>query len=207
MEGPHRSRARRSSSAGFVLTGGRSSRMGQDKATLPWRGATLVEHVAACVRAATGSSASFGNVTLVGAPERYARLGLTTDVHPGLTAVADRYQDCGPLGGICTALEITSADWNLIVACDMPGVTADFLSGLLDAAEAAGVDCLVPESSGGLHPLCAVYHRRAGPAAKRQILSKSFKMHDFVANLQALTFPTAAAFVENINTPREWTSR
>jgi molybdopterin-guanine dinucleotide biosynthesis protein A len=191
-EGPRRSLARGGSRAGFVLTGGRSSRMGRDKAALPWGGATLVEYVAACVRAAASQ------VTLVGAPERYA--------HLGLPAIADRYQDCGPLGGICTALESTGADWNLIVACDMPGVTADFLSGLFEAAETADVDCLIPESD-GLHPLCAVYHRRAGPVAKRQILSKSFKMHDFVASLQALTLPAPAASVENINTPQDWTSR
>jgi molybdenum cofactor guanylyltransferase len=196
-KGPRRSRASGGSRAGFVLTGGRSSRMGQDKAGLPWGGATLVEHVAACVRAAA-SQVTASEVTLVGAPERYA--------HLGLPAVADRYQDCGPLGGICTALESTRADWNLIVACDMPGVTADFLSGLFEAAEAANVDCLLPESD-GLHPLCAVYHRRVGPVAKRQILSKSFKMHDFVASLQALTLPSPAAFVENINTPQDWTSR
>lgn len=191
-EGPGHSPARRSSHAGFVLTGGRSSRMGQDKATLPWGGATLVEHVAASVRTAASQ------VTLVGAPERYT--------HLGIAAVSDRYRDCGPLGGICTALEITSADWNLIVACDMPGVTADFLSGLFQPAEAAGVDCVIPESN-GLHPLCAVYHRRVGPVAKRRILSKSFKMHDFVASLQTLKFPSPAAFLENINTPQDWTSR
>ena len=193
----------RPSRAGFVLTGGNSSRMGRDKATLPWGESTLVEHIAGCVRTATlntsrGNSTSCGTVTLIGAPERYADLGLR--------AVADRYENCGPLGGICTALEITSADWNLIVACDMPGVTTDFLAGLLAAAETAEADCLIPEID-GLHPLCAVYHRRAAPIAKRQILDKSLKMHDFVAHLRTVAFPSAAAFMENMNTPQDWTSR
>jgi molybdenum cofactor guanylyltransferase len=183
----------RGSRAGFVLTGGASSRMGRDKAALPFAGATLVEYVAGCVRAAASS------VTLIGAPERYAGLGLP--------AFADRYPDCGPLGGVCTALETTSADWNLIVACDMPGVTPDFLETLLAAAEAAAADCLIPETSRGLHPLCAVYHRRTAHAAHRQILRKSFKMHDFVACLPAVRFPAPAAQLENVNTPLEWIPR
>ena len=191
-----------SSYAGFVLTGGRSSRMGQDKAALPFGDASLLEHVAGCVRAAVSNVASnvASSVTLIGAPERYA--------HLGLPAIADRYENCGPLGGVCTALEITTADWNLIVACDMPGVTADFLGSLLDAAgHGNAADCLIPVTSDGLHPLCAVYHRRALAVAQRQILDKSFKMHDFVASLQLAKFPAAVAFLENINTPLDWISR
>ena len=166
--------------------------MGQDKALLPWGDSTLVEHVAERVRAAAG------NVTLMGAPERYLHLGFPT--------LADRYQNCGPLGGICTALQTTAADWTLILACDMPGVTADFLSRLLDAAEASAADCVIPQA-GGRHPLCAVYHRRASSEATRRVMSKSFRMHDFVASLRTLEFPCPAHFVENINTPQEWTSR
>ena len=181
--------------------------MGRDKARLPFHGETLVEHVAECVRAAAGS------VTLVGAPERYGGLGLA--------ALADHYTDCGPLGGICTALEITSADWNLIVACDMPGVTAEFLGELVEAARKEPVDAVVAEaphpfaagpnataeSGTALHPLCAVYHRRALPVALRQIRNKSLKMHDFLAALQIAKLPAAAIFVENVNTPLDWASR
>lgn len=181
------------SRAGFVLTGGRSSRMGRDKARLPFGNGTLVEHVAECVRVAAGT------VALVGSPERYAGLGLT--------CIADRYRDSGPLGGLCTALEITRAEWNLIVACDMPGVTGRFLSRLFEAAEAGRPDCLIPETSDGLHPLCAVYHRRAAAKAKWHILHNSLKMHDFVATLDALKLPVEPAFVQNVNAPQDWILR
>src|ERR1019366_6470085 len=96
--------------SGYVLAGGRSSRMGRDKARLPFRGCDLVSAVAAAVAAAVASVA--GNVTLVG--------------HPELPSIPDRYPDGGPLGGILTALDHTAADWNLIVACDMPEVSAAF---------------------------------------------------------------------------------
>ncbi|MEO8051507.1 MAG: molybdenum cofactor guanylyltransferase [Acidobacteriota bacterium] len=182
------------STAGFVLTGGRNSRMGHDKALLPIEGSLLVERTAERVRAAAGS------VTLIGAPGRYARLGL-----PVLQDLTD---GCGPIAGLHTALETTRADWNLVVACDMPGITAGFLSDLLSAAKQLGCACMAPQTDSGLHPLCAVYHRRAGDAVEFAIQHKRFKMHDLLKSLGALPWPVAdASLLENVNTPLEWGTR
>src|ERR1700730_18212286 len=95
-------------SAGFVLCGGRSSRMGRDKGLLPIDGRALVERTAERVRAAAGS------VTLIGSPERYA--------HLGLPVAPDLIPDCGPIGGLYTALKMTHAEWDLLVARAIPGV-------------------------------------------------------------------------------------
>jgi molybdopterin-guanine dinucleotide biosynthesis protein A len=184
---------------GFVLTGGRSSRMGRDKALLPLDGSaaggcTLVEQIAARVRAAAGS------VTLIGAPERYSGLGLPV--------AADLIEDCGPIGGVYTALRISPAPWNLLVACDMPAVSAGFLALLLEAAQDADAECLAPETGSGLHPLCAVYHRRALVAVQSAIDHKSFKMHDLLRSLRTVAWPvTDASLLENVNTPVEWGAR
>ena len=78
--------------SGFVLAGGASKRMGQDKALLPYRGTTLVEHVAKTVREAAGS------VALIGDPARLGQLGLP--VFP------DELPSCGPASGIYTALRV-----------------------------------------------------------------------------------------------------
>jgi molybdopterin-guanine dinucleotide biosynthesis protein A len=144
--------------AGFVLVGGRSSRMGRDKALLPLNGLTLVEVLAGLVKSAAKT------VRLIGPPDRYESLGFPV--------VADSVENCGPLGGVYTALSITRADWNLIVACDMPGLTADFLENLLRAAEASEADCVVPAGTRGVEPLCAVYHRRCRTQAASAIASK-----------------------------------
>jgi molybdopterin-guanine dinucleotide biosynthesis protein A len=187
------------STAGFVLTGGRSSRMGRDKALLPIEGSLLVERTAEVevVRAAAGS------VTLIGAPERYAHLGLP--VQPDL---AEDGGSGGPIRGLHTALKTTRADWNLVVACDMPGLTARFLSDLLAAAEQLGCDCLAPQTDSGLHPLCAVYHRRAADAVEFAIQHKRFKMHDLLRSLGAVSWPVAdTSLLENVNTPLEWGAR
>src|SRR5438128_562980 len=118
-------------SAGFVLVGGASRRMGRDKALLPLGSATMVEEIAAKVRSVTGS------VTLIGPVEKYA--------HLGLPIVPDAVENCGPIGGLYTALKMTTSDWNLIVACDMPDLTEAFLKQLLHEADA---DCIVPEFNG-----------------------------------------------------------
>src|SRR5205085_12240677 len=115
--------------AGFVLVGGRSSRMGRDKALLPYQSKTLLEYVAEQVLGAAG------NVTLIGDPECYGRLGYP--VYP------DRVPECGPLGGIYTALSLSAGVWNLIAACDLPGIRTGHLQQILECADAA-VDCVVP---------------------------------------------------------------
>src|SRR5437588_11783860 len=94
--------------SGFVLSGGRSSRMGRDKALLPYRSRTLVQHVADEVQRVTG------NVSLIGDAARYAHFGYP--VYP------DCVPECGPLGGIYTALNRSEADWSIIVSCDLPKV-------------------------------------------------------------------------------------
>ena len=189
------------STAGFVLTGGRSSRMGRDKALLSIEGTLLVTRTAERVRAAAGS------VTLIGAPERYAHLNLpaVADLVP---ATANAGEACGPIGGLYTALETTGADWNLLVACDMPGLTTEFLRELLEAAAGRGAACLVPETASGLHPLCAVYYRSNPAAVKSAIYAKQFKMHALLRLIQAVPWPVAdAAILENVNTPPQWEAR
>jgi molybdopterin-guanine dinucleotide biosynthesis protein A len=78
----------------------------------------------------------------------------------------------------------------------------------LDAARASGSACLVPESASGLHPLCAVYHRRARAAVASAIAHKYFKMHDLLKTIGATAWPVAdASHLENVNTPLEWGAR
>jgi molybdenum cofactor guanylyltransferase len=177
--------------SGYVLAGGASSRMGQDKALLPYDGMTLVERLAGIVREAAGS------VAVIGDPEKYGALGYPV--------FADQVPGCGPLGGLHTALTISSADWNLVVACDMPGISVDTLRTLVDGAVASSKNCVVAASMGGeMEPLCAVYHQRCLAAVSRAVKEKRFKMKDLVAELDPLIIPVDPAVVANINTPAEW---
>jgi molybdopterin-guanine dinucleotide biosynthesis protein A len=167
--------------------------MGRDKARLPFQGKTLVEHVASAVAEAAGS------VTLVGAPERYANLGFPM--------LADSRARAGPLAGIHTALCASPAHWNLIVACDMPGITAPFLRSLMAAAQSSEADCLLPAGPSGLpEPLCAAYRSRClsviGAALDRNVR----KITDALAGLKIATWNVAeSSWFRNVNTPEEWT--
>jgi molybdopterin-guanine dinucleotide biosynthesis protein A len=179
--------------AGFVLVGGKSSRMGKDKASLPFRGGALVEHVSAAVAEAAG------NVTLVGPPERYRGLDLKI--------IPDRIPGLGPLGGIHTALSASPAIWNLIVACDLPVVSGEFLKMLVAAAEVSGCDCLIPEGpSGRPEPLCAAYHSRCLPAIGAALDRDVRKVTDALAGLRIAPWSVPESFwFRNVNTPEDWT--
>ena len=179
--------------SGFVLVGGRSSRMGTDKALLPYRGKALVSYVAGEVRAAAGSA------TLIGDPVRYGDLGYQ--------AIPDAIPNCGPLGGVVTALRSSTSDWNLVVACDMPAISADFLRCLLAMARMADGRCVVPLGRLGPEPLCAAYHRASLPVLEQALASKLLKMQEVIKLLEPVHWPPPETdCLANINTPEEWVS-
>jgi molybdenum cofactor guanylyltransferase len=165
--------------------------MGRDKALLDAGGVPLVRRVAEMVADAAG------RVALVGDPARYAGLGYPV--------VADLFPGCGPLAGIQAALAATAADWNLILACDMPEARPGFLAWLLETAERRDCDCLLPTGPRGVEPLCAVYHRRCEPTIRGALERGVRKVLDGLAGLRVETVPVeeARAF-RNINTPEEW---
>ena len=138
-----------------------------------------------------------GLVSVIGDPEKYGALG-----YP---AFADQLPGCGPLGGLYTVLTISSADWNLVVACDMPGISVEILRTLVERAVASSKKCVLAGSGGGeMEPLCAVYHRSCLAAVSHAIEEKRFKMKDLVAELDPLIIPVDPAALLNVNTPAEW---
>src|SRR5947209_11223204 len=118
--------------------------MGRDKALLEIAGIPLALRVASEIAKVCGS------VSLVGDPLKYAALGLPV--------VPDAFPDEGPLAGIEAALRCTPADWNLIVACDMPALNVGVLENLFAALGTdSEADCAVPQyPDGRTEHLCAV---------------------------------------------------
>jgi molybdopterin-guanine dinucleotide biosynthesis protein A len=182
------------SRAGFVLVGGRSSRMGRDKALLPYRNTVLAAWVARQVELAAGS------VTLAGAPERYMDIGcpVIADLRPG----------SGPLAGIETALHHSRSDWNLVVACDMPGVSTRLLADLLDHAAQQDCDCLLPLAAKARpEPLCAVWHRRSLPAVRAALDRGIRKVMEALEPLHVVRWQTGDEnWAANVNTAVDWQS-
>jgi len=130
----------------FILAGGESSRMGRDKALVEIGGKPLL------LRAVQLLEPLAASVTIVGEKRRNGEFGA-----PVLT---DRWPGAGPLGAIATALANANNAWALILACDMPLITVEWLSWLCDRATSASADsfdALVPATANGLEPLCALY--------------------------------------------------
>jgi molybdenum cofactor guanylyltransferase len=145
-----------SDASAFVLAGGRSSRMGTDKAFVEFHGCTLLRRALDLVTGITGS------VHILGSLEQFGAFG---DV------VEDVVPDHGPLGGIHAALSDSSCDRNLILAVDMPFVTKEFLQYLLREAERSEAVVTVPRAGGNWQPLCAVYRKAFADQAESALRS------------------------------------
>jgi molybdopterin-guanine dinucleotide biosynthesis protein A len=184
--------------AAFVLAGGASRRMGHDKVLLPLCGVPMV------VRTAQLVAPHVASATIVAPQGRYPDLGLRI--------LPDRWPGAGPLGGIATALEVTTADWNLILGCDLPYLTAEWIVWLISRAFQSPAPAVVPESRRGLEPLAAVYHQSCGTiftaAVERGVrqvtegLSEILFERVFAAEWDSLD--PAGTLLENMNTPDDY---
>jgi len=166
--------------------------MGRDKALLPCGDGVLAQHVAARVRSAAGSA------ILIGDPDTYA--------HLGLPVVPDTCPGAGPLGGVHAALLHTRADWNLVVACDMPRITTEILLDILAAAERSQAGAVVPVAPSGLpEPACAAWHRSALAAVASALDRGIRKITDALSDLTVVWLPVGqVSYFQNVNTPEEW---
>jgi molybdopterin-guanine dinucleotide biosynthesis protein A len=178
--------------AGYVLAGGKSTRMGTDKALLEIDGVALASRVGALVRRVTA------NVTLIGDPSKYSGLGMRV--------IPDHRPGEGPLAGMETALLDSASEWNLILACDLAALQAGFLAELCSLALTLDppIDCLVPYSN-KMQPLSALYRRGCLSIFSRALDNGIRKVTDVVAslNFEMWKAPSDDVF-QNINTPEEW---
>lgn len=185
---------------GFVLIGGRSSRMGQDKALLTFGNLPLAARIANLVQSVCGG------VTLVGSRAKYSSLGFPV--------IEDIFPNQGPLGGIHSALTHAHAPRSLIVGCDMPHLSSGFLELLLEIARDAEADAVVPETdSAGYEPLCAVYTQACLPPLEEALRNGQRKISHLLDQLRIrrvtprewqLFDPHGKLFC-NLNTPEEYT--
>ena len=140
------------STLAYVLAGGGSTRFGQDKALVAFAGKPMLERMTEVLQSITR------DVGVVAAPGKYE--GLATEI------VADGWPGEGPLGGIVTALLHTrdrkpEYAWNLIVSCDMPFLTAEWLRFIVERATKSAAQVVVPHSAHGAEPLCACWRTDA----------------------------------------------
>ena len=182
---------------GVVLAGGKSRRMGRDKALLPFGPGLLIERVIEVVQQVTAEV-----ILITNTPEQYQRFGLPM--------FSDVIAQAGSLGGIYTGLISAKTPYSLCLACDMPFVKATFLRFLCDTA--AEADVVIPRNAGDFQPLCAVYSQVCREPIRRQIEAGRLKITGFfdqvrvrVVDGDLLTrYDPFDIMFFNANTPQEY---
>jgi molybdenum cofactor guanylyltransferase len=183
--------------AAFILAGGKSTRMGTDKAFITLDGRTLLARALEVARSVTA------DVRVVGDAAKYAAFA---------PVVEDVFHDCGPLGGIHAALRASQAELNLILAVDVPFASRTFLQYLITRARSApSAMVTVARTSEGWQPLCAVYRREFADVAENALRAGRYKIDALFdgADTQVISEDEleSAGFslriFRNLNTPEE----
>ncbi|MCX6938864.1 MAG: molybdenum cofactor guanylyltransferase [Verrucomicrobia bacterium] len=184
--------------SGVLLAGGRSTRMGRDKARLahPRSGLPMVEHQVELLRAA-------------GCAECFLAVRAETD-YPEIGAEITRLFDdgaSGPLGAIAVGLARAREARVMVLAVDMPGVTAEWVCGLV--ARATPECGVVVRGAAGCEPLCTVYPAMAAGAFAKALTAGRLSLQPLVAAgvaegwLREVSAPEDEAVLANWNAPKD----
>ena len=183
----------------IILAGGRSSRMGRDKAALPWQGATLLTDLLL-----RSQGVAFDEI-IVSANRPPDLSALPPELAARVRVVADDCQDCGPLGGMEAAFRACTCSYCLVLSVDLPFYDFSPVKQILPKlAQMPPVDLFLPISENRPQPLAAVYRR--GPAleavqaalnaGKRRVLSIADAL-----TVRILDDEGTPILYENVNTP------
>ncbi|MDR4950116.1 molybdenum cofactor guanylyltransferase [Neobacillus cucumis] len=157
--------------AAIILAGGKSSRMGTNKALLKINEKTNIERIVEQLKLL------FDDLILV---TNDAKTYEFLDVQ----MVPDQYPGMGPLAGVHAGLNVSNYDVNLVVACDMPFISSELAEALL--ANTSNYDAVVPVINGKQHPLFAVYQKQVAKMVEERIQSGQLRMKHLLDDLNVL---------------------
>jgi molybdopterin-guanine dinucleotide biosynthesis protein A len=190
--------ARALSIVGFAVAGGRSSRMGRDKATLPWGGGDLLDHALERLRGVTP------DVRVLCGPTRAYE-------DRGVPVLTDAMANIGTLAALVAALRALPVGGTaVLLAVDLPLVTVPLLRHVAVASH--GFDAAVPLSTHGAEPLCAAYGAACLSSVEREIADGNYRLTGFWggARVREIGIAEMAALGDvgemflNANTPADY---
>lgn len=179
---------------GLILAGGRSRRMGQDKALLNYNGLRQIDRCSNLLKMVCKKN--FLSIR----ENQYS-----TELLPELTRIFDLYQDCGPLSGILSAMEsYPPASW-LVLACDLPLLEIETLQILIQKRNALAMASVFYRDDDFLEPLCAIYEPRIYSELKKSLANKRYCPRAILADLdiQQIRLENIQA-LRNFNTFEEY---
>ena len=189
--------------AAALLAGGRSTRMGRDKARLDWHGTPLWRHQLAKLAALEPAALLLSCRAAGDFPE----------ADPTVRLVPDTVPDAGPLGGIVACLEARTADFLVVLGVDLPLLPVELLRGMQAAAATQGSGVAVCREGDGRalwEPLVAVYPRAVLPAWRAALDEGRFACQPLLTAaagaglLRPWPDPVRADWFANANTPAAW---
>ncbi len=180
--------------AGIVLAGGRSSRMGAPKAGLEWHGSTLLRHVAGVVGAAAGP------VIVVRAPGQELPA-----LPPDVRVVEDARGGRGPLEGLRAGLRALdpAVEAAYVAAVNLPFLPPEAVRRTLGAL-AGRVNAAVPRAGGRAHPLAAAYRPAVLPTVNALLDEGRARMGDLLERLDVAWLDEEPEALRNLNTPSDY---
>lgn len=179
---------------GIVIAGGKSQRMGAEKGLIPFGGKPLIVYPVEMLR------------------EVCAQVIISSNSHAydflGVPVIADHAIGGGPMTGIYSGLLASGTEYNLVLSCDMPLITADLLKHLI--ASANGCKAAVAWHKGFAEPLCGIYSRSLIGELEDHIREGKFKLITFLEEMgsrfieidERLPFYHPDLFL-NVNTPHD----
>jgi molybdopterin-guanine dinucleotide biosynthesis protein A len=170
-----------------ILRGGRSSRMGSDKAGLRLGGRTFLELI-------KGELSDFDEL-LISVAEGEGDAGTVSDI----------YKKCGPMGVIYSALRAAKSDALLVVPCDLP-LFGRSLARELAANMDEDTDALICVTDDKIHPICGIYSKSCLETMKYCLESGQLRMRLLLERLRTrqLYVSDMAYMLKNINTPEDF---
>jgi molybdopterin-guanine dinucleotide biosynthesis protein A len=180
--------------------------MGRDKGLLDFGGVPLI------LRTARLLEPLVAEVTVVGSPGRYAKLEVRAIADDAQAQRGPDRPSSGPLAGITTALATTHSRWNLIIACDLPYLSAEWLDWLLSRALRSRGDAVIPRTERGIEPLAAVYRHECGARIAAALSRGVRKVSDAIEELRVdLVYPREwrridpnGLILRNMNAPEDY---
>jgi len=179
---------------GYILAGGKSSRMGTDKGLLLFEGKAMIQYVIEQMQAV------FSKLVLVSNNPEYEKFGLEV--------IPDLIKDSGPAGGIYTALKHSKAKLNFMVSCDMPFITKEAIAFIIENTNESQIVLL--ENQGKIEPLFGIYSKDCENIWLELIQQNTIKLQKMVSHFNLKTIPVEnneifkKSFFNNINTKEDF---
>ncbi|MDP3434259.1 MAG: molybdenum cofactor guanylyltransferase [Bacteroidota bacterium] len=182
--------------SGFILAGGKSERMGTDKALL------LVQEETLLIRIKKLINPFCKTVEISGHNSDYSdfNIKMIPDLYPGI----------GPISGLISSLKHSSTEWNLLVSVDTPFINEELIQSLI--TQIGDYDCIIPEHDGGVEPLIGLYNRQILPQLEEIINQGDYKLMRLAAKLNTRYLDCRSLIQKyprlffNVNRPEDYNS-